>query len=154
MRGSEQRALKAGGKEVFSVEVPDRLAAGGGYFGALAGIEVGPEMELAREEVFGPLLAVSRWTSESDLISQANGTRYALGAGIWGNDLSRVMTLARSLRAGIAWVNTYGALPVGAAFGGVGASGFGRDNAVETMQDYQYVKSVVVNLRGKPMPMY
>ena len=88
------------------------------------------------------------------LLTQANGTEYALGAGIWGSDLSRVMTLARSLRTGIAWVNTYGALPVGAAFGGVGASGFGRDNAIETMQDYQYVKSIVVNLRGKPMPMY
>ncbi len=152
--GYRRRAVAAGGKELLSVEVPESLAGSGGFFGALAAVEVSADMELAREEVFGPLLAVSRWSSEDELVTQANSTEYALGAGIWGSDLSRVMTLARSLRTGIAWVNTYGALPVGAAFGGVGASGFGRDNAVETMQDYQYVKSIVVNLRGKPMPMY
>lgn len=149
-----ERAVAQGGKEIIAVEVPVEVAASGGHFGALAAIEVDEGMELATREVFGPLLAVSRWTDRTDLVRQANATEYALGAGVWGQDLTAVMNLVRSLRTGIAWVNTYGALPVGASFGGVGASGFGRDNSIETMQDYQYVKSVIVNLRGRPMPMY
>nr|MCW2729165.1 aldA [Aeromicrobium sp.] len=152
--GFRDRAVAEGGKEIIAVEVPSEVAASGGYFGALAAIEVEEGMELATQEVFGPLLAVSRWSDEADLVRQANSTEYALGAGVWGQDLTAVMNLVRSLRTGIAWVNTYGALPVGASFGGVGASGFGRDNSIETMHDYQYVKSVIVNLRGRPMPMY
>lgn len=152
--GFRQRARAEGAVELASAVVPDHVRDSGGFFSDLTILDAAPGSELAREEVFGPLLAVSTWADEADLVRQANGTAYGLGAGVWGSDLTRIMRLVRSLRTGIAWVNTYGALPVGAPFGGVGASGFGRDNAVETMEDYQYVKSVVVNLHGKPMPLY
>ncbi|GAA4535861.1 aldehyde dehydrogenase family protein [Pseudonocardia xishanensis] len=152
--GFRKRALEAGGRAIVAVEPSAALREGGGFFGALAAIEVPTDAELARHEVFGPLLAVARWSDESELLDIAASTGFALGAGVWGSDLNTIMRLVRSLRSGTVWVNDFGSLPAGSAFGGVDASGFGRDNALETMRDYQYSKSVVFNLRGKPLPLY
>ncbi|NWJ71052.1 aldehyde dehydrogenase [Pseudonocardia sp. ICBG1122] len=152
--GFRKRALTAGGRELAAAEPPPALRVGGGFFGTLSVIEVAADAELFCEEVFGPLLAVTRWRDEADLLALAGGTDYALGASIWGEDLNGIMRLVRSLRSGTVWVNDLGSLPAGSPFGGVDSSGFGRDNCLETMRDYQYTKSVVLNLRGKPLPLY
>jgi aldehyde dehydrogenase (NAD+) len=152
VEGFRRRALDAGGREIVAVEpaadLPD------GFYGALSVIEVPGDAELAHREVFGPLQAVTRWKDEAELLELAGSTGYALGASVWGSDLTGIMRLVRSLRSGTVWVNDFGTLPVGSPFGGVDASGFGRDNSLETLRDYQYTKSVVLNLRGKPLPLY
>ncbi|MCL4182033.1 MAG: aldehyde dehydrogenase family protein [Burkholderiaceae bacterium] len=103
-------------------------------------------MKIAREEIFGPVLTVIPFTDVDDLVAQANDTCYGLVAGLWTTDITRAHRLARVLRAGSIWINTYG--PQGAAvpFGGVKQSGLGRELGQEVLQLYTETKSVWVNL--------
>ncbi|WP_442879890.1 aldehyde dehydrogenase family protein [Aurantimonas sp. E1-2-R+4] len=107
---------------------------------------VPPEHRLAREEVFGPVLAVSTFEDEADAVRIANGTDYGLVAGIWTNAGDRQMRMARKVRAGQVYVNGYGAgggieLP----FGGVKKSGHGREKGFEALYEFSELKTVVFN---------
>ncbi len=109
---------------------------------------VRPEMEVAQEEVFGPVLAVMKFRTEDEAIALANNTKYGLAAGVWSQNVHRVHRVARSLRAGTVWINTYRAYSPAAPFGGFGLSGLGRENGIEAMRAYCETKTVWVELAG------
>jgi acyl-CoA reductase-like NAD-dependent aldehyde dehydrogenase len=107
---------------------------------------VEPEMTIAREEIFGPVLAVLAFDDFEEGVALANQSMYGLAAGIWTKDLSKAHRVARAIRAGTVWVNTYNVYDSGAPFGGYKASGFGRDLGREGLDGYLETKTVWVGL--------
>ena len=104
-----------------------------------------PDHALAQEEVFGPVLAAMRFTDEADAIRLANSTPYGLAAGVWTQCGGRQLRLARALKAGQVFVNSYGAgggveLP----FGGMKGSGFGRENGFEALYGFSALKTIAI----------
>ncbi|MCA4135376.1 aldehyde dehydrogenase [Arthrobacter sp. M4] len=108
--------------------------------------EVDPESRLAQEEVFGPVLAVTRFSDEEQAVSIANSTEFGLASGIWTSDLSRAHRVARELVAGTVWVNTYRYSAAQAPFGGVKRSGYGRERGLEALDEYLRTKNVLIDL--------
>ncbi|MCU1235221.1 MAG: aldehyde dehydrogenase (acceptor) [Candidatus Solibacter sp.] len=107
---------------------------------------VTPEMRIAREEIFGPVLCVMRFREEEEAIRIANGTTYGLASAVWTNDLKRAHRMAAEIKAGSVWVNTYNAFDSGSPFGGYKQSGYGRDLGSYALEQYTNVKSVWVAL--------
>ena len=109
---------------------------------------VSNSMRVAQEEIFGPVLSVISWRSDSDLAALANAVPYGLAAGIWTSDTSRALRLAEELAAGTVWINTYGMFDVAVPFGGRKHSGFGRELGEEALEPYLTSKSVWVDLQS------
>jgi acyl-CoA reductase-like NAD-dependent aldehyde dehydrogenase len=107
---------------------------------------VAPEMTIAREEIFGPVLAVLAFDDLEEGVRLANQSMYGLAAGIWTRDVSKALTVARAIKAGTVWVNTYNRYDSAAPFGGYKASGFGRDLGREALDGYLETKTVWVGL--------
>ncbi len=103
-------------------------------------------MRLAQEEIFGPVLSVIEFSDLDQLVREANGTPFGLAAGIWTRDIAKAHTLARKIRAGTVWINTYNVYDPAAPFGGFKSSGFGRDLGMHALEHYTQVKDVWVNL--------
>ncbi len=132
-----------------------KLAAGGksatvngkGYFVEATVFDgVKPEMTIAREEIFGPVLAVLAFDDLEEGIRLANQSMYGLAAGIWTRDISKAHQVARAIKAGTVWVNTYNLYDSAAPFGGYKASGFGRDLGREALDGYLETKTVWIGL--------
>ncbi|MEX6502916.1 aldehyde dehydrogenase [Pseudomonas zhanjiangensis] len=109
---------------------------------------VSPQMRLAREEVFGPVLAVMPFDSEEQAIGLANDSPFGLAASLWSDDLGRIQRVARRLRVGTVSVNTVDALDVCVPFGGCKQSGFGRDLSLQALDQYSHLKTTWLQLRG------
>ena len=101
-------------------------------------------MTIAREEIFGPVMAVLGFADEADVISRANATDFGLAAGVFTADLARAHRVIRQLEAGTCWINTYNITPVEAPFGGSKLSGVGRENSRAALDHYSQIKSVYV----------
>lgn len=108
--------------------------------------DVKNDMRIAREEIFGPVLAVLKVKNEVEAVTIANDTDYGLAAMIWTKDINKAMTMARQLHAGTIWVNTFGGFYNEAPFGGYKQSGFGRELGKEGLLEYTQVKHVNVDL--------
>ena len=104
------------------------------------------EMALAQEEIFGPVLAVIPFADDEEAVRLANDTRYGLAAGIWTASIRRAHLLAREMRCGNVWVNTYRSSAAQAPFGGTKQSGYGRERGLEALAHYTRVKNTMVEL--------
>ena len=102
------------------------------------------DMRIAREEVFGPLLTVLRWSDVDDALKIANAVEYGLTAAIWTKDINKALQTARRVRAGFVWINTVGAHYPAVPFGGFKNSGVGREEGVEEL--YSYTENKTVNV--------
>ncbi|HVY99727.1 MAG TPA: aldehyde dehydrogenase family protein [Dongiaceae bacterium] len=105
---------------------------------------VAPGMRIAREEIFGPVVAAIPFDTPEDALRIANDTVFGLGSGVWTRDLAKAHNVARGIRAGTVWVNCYGALDPVIPFGGYKTSGYGRESGLQHVDDYLQVKSVVM----------
>jgi betaine-aldehyde dehydrogenase len=114
--------------------------------------EVTDGMTVAREEIFGPVMAVLDFETEDEAVARANATPYGLSAGVFTRDLARAHRVIRRLEAGSCYINTYNLTPVEAPFGGVKASGIGRENSKEAIHHYSQVRSVYVSLNDVEAP--
>jgi aldehyde dehydrogenase (NAD+) len=110
--------------------------------------EVQPAMRIAREEIFGPVLATLQFSDPEEAIAQANATPYGLAAGIWTRDVAKAHRAARALKAGTIWINTYNRYDPALPFGGFKQSGFGRELGADALEHYTQVKSVWMDLEG------
>ena len=123
-----------------------REGSGGFYVEPTVFSGVTPENTLAREEVFGPVLAVTRFTEADDAIRIANDTNYGLAAGLWTKDITLAHRAARELRAGLVWINGWDSCDITMPFGGFKQSGFGRDRSLHALHKYADLKSVSITL--------
>lgn len=111
--------------------------------------DVEPDSELAQEEVFGPVLAIIPFETEEQAIAIANGTAYGLVAGLWTQNLARAHRVARQLQVGGVWVNTYRTNAAQAPFGGVKASGSGRERGLHALDEYLEIKNLMIDLSNE-----
>ena len=137
-----------------------RLITGGQRAGANEGYFVAPtvfadvtdDMTIAREEIFGPVMAVLDFEGEEEAIARANATEFGLSAGVFTGDLARGHRVVAALEAGTCWINAYNLTPVETPFGGSKQSGVGRENSKAAIEHYTQVKSVYVNLGDVDAP--
>ena len=123
------------------------IGTGKGYFvQPTVFTDVRPEMTIAREEIFGPVLASIEFADIDEAIARANDTQYGLAAGIWTRDVKKAHYIARKLQAGTVWINTYNVYDTAAPFGGYKHSGFGREMSAHALEHYTQIKSVWVDL--------
>jgi aldehyde dehydrogenase (NAD+) len=137
---SEGATLVAGGERAD-------IGTGKGFFvQPTVFADVTQQMTIAREEIFGPVLAAIEFADLDEAIAKANDTQYGLAAGVWTRDIKKAHYVARKLQAGTVWVNTYNVYDTAAPFGGYKQSGFGREMSAHALQHYTQVKSVWVDL--------
>lgn len=107
--------------------------------------DVRPDMRIAREEIFGPVVSAMPFSNIEDVIRAANDTHYGLGAGIWTRDVSRAHRLAGAIKSGNVWVNCYGLMDPAVPFGGLKMSGYGKEAGFHHIQEYLSTKAVWIN---------
>jgi betaine-aldehyde dehydrogenase len=116
--------------------------------------DVTPDMRVATEEIFGPVVTLIPFSGEDEAVRIANGTQFGLVAAVFTQDSDRVMRVSRQIRAGTVFVNNYVRVAVGTGFGGIGHSGFGREHAQETLAEYGYHKTVRLAHRRDELPRW
>ncbi|PCI53272.1 MAG: aldehyde dehydrogenase [Alphaproteobacteria bacterium] len=127
----------------------DGVLADGYFVAPTVFADVSPNMRIAREEIFGPVVALIPFDNEEEAIAIANDSDYGLAAGLWTSDISRAHRVSSRLEAGIVWVNTYRFLRWSTPYGGVKSSGWGRENGLEAIQQYLETKTTVFGTTGQ-----
>ena len=110
------------------------------------------DMTHVKEEIFGPVMSILKFTDEDEVIARANATDYGLAAGVFSQDISRGHRVINQMQAGICWINSWGDSPAEMPVGGYKQSGVGRENGPETLHHYTQVKSVFVRLDDLESP--
>ena len=109
------------------------------------------DLTIVDTELFGPVLSVQRFSDEDEVVAMANDTKHGLAAGIFTKDSARSLRMARKVKAGIVWVNTYRVISPIAEFGGMKSSGFGREAGFQAVYDYTRPKTIWMNLSDEPV---
>ncbi len=141
--------LLAGG-----VEPAEEALHGGFYLPPTVFAHVSNDMEIAREEIFGPVASVISFADEEQAIQIANDSAYGLAGAVWTENIKRGLRVARRLQLGTVWINQYNRLCVEAPFGGNKQSGIGRELGIEALNDYTQIKNVYVELEDEIITLY
>ena len=133
------KVLTGGSRAVLEGELKD------GYYIKPTILEGNNKMRVFQEEIFGPVVSVTKFKDMDDAISIANDTLYGLGAGVWSRDMNTCYRVGRGVKAGRVWTNCYHLYPAHAAFGGYKQSGIGRENHKMMLDHYQQTKNLLVS---------
>ncbi len=133
------KVLTGGERNVLAGELE------GGYYVKPTVFEGHNRMRIFQEEIFGPVLSVTKFDDEDEALSIANDTLYGLGAGVWSRDMNTAFRMGRGIQAGRVWTNCYHHYPAHAAFGGYKQSGIGRENHKMMLDHYQQTKNLLVS---------
>jgi len=126
----------------------------GGYYMRPTVFEGHNKMRIFQEEIFGPVLSVTKFSSDEEALSIANDTLYGLGAGVWSRDANTCYRFGRAIQAGRVWTNCYHAYPAHAAFGGYKQSGIGRETHKMMLDHYQQTKNLLVSYSPKKLGFF
>ena len=126
----------------------------GGYYVQPTLFKGNNQMRVFREEIFGPVLAVTTFKDEAEALEIANDTPYGLGAGVWTRDAGRAYRMGRAIKAGRVWTNCYHAYPAHATFGGYKESGIGRETHKMMLDHYQQTKNLLVSYSPKKLGFF
>ncbi|MFI6578482.1 aldehyde dehydrogenase family protein [Nocardiopsis sp. NPDC050513] len=126
----------------------------GGYYVTPTVFEGSNDMRIFQEEIFGPVVSVTRFDDYADAVKIANDTLYGLGAGVWSRDGNTAYRAGRDIQAGRVWVNNYHAYPAHAAFGGYKQSGIGRENHRMMLDHYQQTKNLLVSYSDSALGLF
>lgn len=113
-------------------------------------VDVTNNMRVAREEIFGPVGVVIKFKTIDEVIAMANDSDFGLAGGVFTKDINKAIRVARGIRTGRVWVNTYNTFPAGASFGGYKDSGIGRETHKVILDHYSQMKNIIINLSDKP----
>ncbi len=147
-------AKNEGGEVLTGGAAPEQEELAKGCFVKPTVVRAAPDHTVSREEVFGPFVAVTTFSDDDEALAIANGVNYGLGSGLWTQNISRAHKMAREIKAGMVWVNSYKVVHPGSPFGGVKQSGYGREMGFEVMREYTQSKSVWVNVDAAIPPHY
>ncbi|MCD8868430.1 aldehyde dehydrogenase family protein [Staphylococcus epidermidis] len=126
-----------------------------GYFFEPTIIEINDNKhQLAQEEIFGPVVVVEKFDDEQEAIEIANDSEYGLAGGIFTTNLNRALNVAKAMRTGRIWINTYNQIPAGAPFGGYKKSGIGREVYKDAIKNYQQVKNIFIDTSNQTKGLY
>ena len=139
-RSSGARLVCGGGRS------DDPALAAGWFVEPTVFADCSDQMPFAREEIFGPVMAVLSFESEDEVVLRANDSEFGLAAGVFTTNLARAHRVAAKLEAGVVWVNTYNLTPIEMPFGGTKQSGIGRENSRAAIEHYTQLKSVYVGM--------
>ncbi|MBA0754102.1 hypothetical protein Gogos_021824, partial [Gossypium gossypioides] len=128
----------------------NRIGQKGYYIQPTIFADVKEDMIIAKEEIFGPVMSLMKFKTMEEAIKRANDTTYGLAAGVITKDLNVANTVSRSVRAGVVWMNCYLLHDVGCPYGGYKMSGFGRENGMDSFNEYLQTKSVVTPIHDSP----
>lgn len=140
-----QLAIDEGG-QVLTGGVPEAVPGQGYFVGPTIIGDAHNGMRFVQEEIFGPVLAMGEFSDEAEAIHLANDNRYGLGASLWTGNLSRAHRVSRKIQSGMVWVNGWGGGDSTMPFGGVKASGYGRDKSLHALEKYTDLKTVWISL--------
>jgi aldehyde dehydrogenase len=126
----------------------------GGYYVTPTIFEGDNSMRIFQEEIFGPVVSVTRFDDYDDALKIANDTLYGLGAGVWTRDMNTAYRVGRGIQAGRVWTNCYHAYPAHAAFGGYKGSGVGRENHHMMLDHYQQTKNLLVSYNPQKLGFF
>ncbi|MCW2526308.1 MAG: aldehyde dehydrogenase, partial [Pseudonocardiales bacterium] len=121
---------------------------GGLFFQPTIVANVTNDNPICQEEIFGPVLSLLKFSTEAEAIAIANNSKYGLAAGLWTSDVQRVFRMTKALKVGTVWVNSYRTLNWSMPFGGLKASGYGRENGLEGLHEYLQDKAVWIEMTG------
>lgn len=141
-----EAAVAEGASILVGGSGPADVIPGGSYLAPTVLVDVRPDHAIARQEVFGPVLSVLVVDDVDEAVRVANGTEFGLAAAVWTRDLATAHLVARRLRAGTVWVNSFEEGTIAMPFGGVKASGYGRDKGLAAVEKYTDVKSTWLDL--------
>ncbi|MFJ9033426.1 aldehyde dehydrogenase family protein [Streptomyces sp. NPDC102274] len=147
--------VREGAKLAAQAPLPtDPVLADGFYVAPTLFTEVNPDMRIAREEIFGPVVAVIPFEDEAEAVRIANGTDFGLLCAVFTADSERALRVGRSVEAGVVLVNNYNRAALDSPFGGTKASGYGREHAAETLREFGYTKAVRLPNGQAPVPRW
>ena len=147
-RDEGARVLTGGERSVLDGELAE------GYYVQPTILEGHNKMRVFQEEIFGPVLSVTKFKDDDDALQIANDTLYGLGAGVWTRNGNRAYRFGRAIQAGRVWTNCYHLYPAHAAFGGYKQSGVGRENHKMMLDHYQQTKNMLVSYSPKAMGFF
>lgn len=138
--------IESGKSEGAKIAVGGNASEQGCFVEPTIFVDVKDDMKISREEIFGPVLVVSKFDDEQEVVKRANDSDFGLGSGIWTENITKAHNIANKLKAGSVWINCYNATDPASPFGGYKSSGFGREMGTYALQNYTEVKSVWVGL--------